>query len=272
MIFDIQRGSLVDGPGVRTTVFFKGCNLRCAWCHNPEGQLFEKQMMHFKNKCIDCGKCEKICPNSLKNCDFCEKCVTYCPQGAREISGKELSINEIMEIILKDKDYYGEDGGVTFSGGECMLQIDFLRSLLIECKKNDINTAVDTAGHIPYSYFENILPYVDMFLYDIKCIDSDLHKEFVGVDNSLILENLRKLLQAKCKIWIRIPVIEEFNASSHKIQKIKAFIDKNGYAEKIELLPYHAMGEHKYCALGLTHTNFSAPSKETLSELRKIFK
>lgn len=270
MIFDIQRGSLVDGPGVRTAVFFKGCNLRCAWCHNPEGLLPQKQMMHFENKCIECGKCEKICSKLHTECDFCGKCVTFCPQNAREIAGKEFSVNEILEIILKDKDYYGKDGGVTFSGGECMLQIELLKSLLIECKKNGVNTAVDTAGHLPFSYFEEILPYTDIFLYDLKCLDNEIHKKYVGVDNSLILDNLKRLLSTKTRIWIRIPLIEGVNASLEHMKKVRGFFDKYGHPEKIELLPYHAMGLHKYEALGLNAPEFLAPSKEQITILRNL--
>ena len=271
MIFDIQRGSFVDGPGVRTTVFFKGCNLKCAWCHNPEGILPQKQMMVFKNRCIGCGKCEKICPNTFEKCDFCGKCVTFCPQNAREITGTESSVQEILKTVLKDKDYYGKDGGVTFSGGECMLQIELLKSLLIECKKNGINTAVDTAGHLPFSYFEEILPYTDIFLYDLKSLDNKIHKMYVGVDNSLILENLKKLLNKKARIWVRIPLIEGINSSDKQIQEARKFFDKYGHPEKIELLPYHSMGLHKYAALGLGHSEFTAPSKEKIESLKKLF-
>ncbi len=271
IVFDIQRGSFVDGPGIRTTVFFKGCNLRCAWCHNPESQADKKQMMLFGDKCIECGRCKAVCPNALKSCDFCEKCTILCPQSAREISGNEFSVDDIIGIILKDMDYYGSDGGVTFSGGECMLQIEFLKELLIECKKNGIHTAIDTAGHIPYSHFEEILPYTDMFLFDIKCMSVEKHKKYVGTDNALILENLKKLLKTEKKIWVRVPIIEGVNSSSDEMLKIKDFFDKHSYPDKIELLPYHSLGEHKYCALGRKAPNFKAPSDHTLRALKEIF-
>ena len=156
-IFDISRASLVDGPGIRTTVFFKGCNLRCAWCHNPESQSARAQMLVYQNKCTGCGKCKEKCPHDLESCNLCGKCALYCPHDAREICGKEYTVDEVLKEILKDKTFYDNSGGgVTFSGGECMLQIDFLEELLKACKQNGIHTAVDTAGHVPFDYFERI--------------------------------------------------------------------------------------------------------------------
>ena len=190
VIFDIQRNSFVDGPGIRTTVFFKGCNMRCKWCHNPESQSAQKQMMYYKDKCTGCGKCAKVCPNQLKKCDFCGKCELYCPADARKICGKEYSADEVFNEIAKDKTFYeNSGGGATFSGGECMLQIGFLCEILKKCKENGIHTAVDTAGNVPWEYFEKILPYTDIFLYDVKAFSEDLHKRGTGVSNKLILEN-----------------------------------------------------------------------------------
>lgn len=271
-IFDIQRTSYVDGPGIRTTVFFKGCNLRCKWCHNPESQSAARQMLFYKNKCTGCGKCKEKCPNSLKKCDFCEKCTIFCPRDAREICGKEYTAEEILKIVLKDKDFYdASGGGVTFSGGECMLQIDFLEKILHLCKKNGIHTAVDTAGHVPFEYFERILPYTDLFLYDIKCSDSEKHKHFTGVGNEKILENLAKLLGMGASVWVRIPIIPSVNDGEEEMRKIKALLDSFGMPEKIELLPYHAMGEHKYEAMGKAAQKFSVPSDLQMKQLKAIF-
>ena len=162
-IFDIARASYVDGPGIRTTVFFKGCNLRCAWCHNPESQSAKREMLFYKNKCTGCGKCKEKCPNLLEKCEFCGKCVLFCPHDAREICGGEYTVDEVMHQVLKDVTLYeGSGGGVTLSGGECMLQIDFLLELLKACKEKGVHTAVDTAGHVPYEYFERILPFADL--------------------------------------------------------------------------------------------------------------
>lgn len=265
-IFDIQRGSFVDGPGIRTTVFFKGCNLRCKWCHNPESQSPKKQILFYKDKCTGCGKCKTVCPYNHENCDFCGKCALFCPNDAREICGKEYTIDEVLKEILKDKDYYGQDGGATFSGGECMLQIDFLEEILKSCKENGVRTAVDTAGNVPWEYFEKILPYTDLFLYDIKCVSEELHKDGTGASNGLILENLKKLSKNKAEIIVRIPVIPEFNGNLDEMKKIADFLN-DLIIRKVEPLPYHAMGEHKWGALGLSCQRYSVPTNE---EMQKI--
>ena len=271
-IFDIERNSYVDGPGIRTTVFFKGCNLRCAWCHNPESQKGTPEMLFYQNKCIECGKCKEKCPSALANCTLCGRCTVYCPADAREICGKEYSVADVLNDILKDKSLYeASGGGVTFSGGECMLQIDFLVEILKECKRNGIHTAVDTAGHVPFESFQKLLPYTDLLLYDVKCYDSEKHKRYTGVGNELILENLRKLLISQKRIWIRIPIIPDVNDTVEEMQAIRQFLDNCGHPEKIELLPYHSMGDHKYAALDKTAHRFSVPNKEQLSHLKNIF-
>ena len=270
-IFDIERNSFVDGPGIRTTVFFKGCNLKCAWCHNPESQDFKPQMMFYKDKCKGCGKCREICPTP-DGCTICGKCTFYCPVDARKVCGREYTVDEVFAEVIKDKAYYDNSGGgVTFSGGECMLQIDFLLEILKKCKENGIHTAVDTAGHIPFERFEKILPYTDLFLYDIKMFDSQKHKKYTGVGNELILENLKKLFKSNVKIWIRVPVISDINDSIEEMKKIKDFLDENGKPEKIGLLPYHAMGENKYSAIGENVCTFNTPTNETMGLLKSIF-
>ena len=210
VIFDIQRNSFVDGPGIRTTVFFKGCNLRCKWCHNPESRSSKPQIMFYKDKCRGCGRCKGV---TEKDVGF------VCFSDAKQICGKKYTAEEVFGIIQKDKPFYEtSNGGVTFSGGECMLQIDFLCEILKKCKDNKIHTAVDTAGFVPWESFEKIIPYTDLFLYDIKAFNNDVHKEFTGVSNELILNNLVKLSERKANIAVRIPVIptvnEEYQAFS----------------------------------------------------------
>ena len=272
ILFDIERNSYVDGPGIRTTVFFKGCNLHCAWCHNPESQSFSPQMMFYADKCIGCGKCRKVCAHQLRSCSLCGKCTLYCPKDARKLCGKEYTAQKVLAEIKKDKAFYdASGGGVTFSGGECMLQIDFLEEILKLCKENGIRTAVDTAGHVPYERFERILPHTDLILYDVKLFDSRRHEQFTGVGNELILQNLQRLLASGAKLWIRIPVIAGVNDDPEEMQRIKEYLDRCGKPEKIELLPYHAMGENKYRALGQEPQPFSKPTDEKLAQLKTIF-
>ena len=271
-IFNIERNSFVDGPGIRTTVFFKGCNLHCAWCHNPESQAAKPQMLVYPNRCTGCGTCKRKCPHALETCDLCGECALYCPHDARDICGKAYTVGEVMREILKDKTFYEKsNGGVTFSGGECMLQIDFLEEVLKACKKEGIHTAVDTAGHVPLAYFERIRPYTDLFLYDVKCYDCDTHRKYTGVSNELILSNLEKLLKTGRSVWVRIPIIPTVNDDEKELQHIKAFLLSSGRPEKVELLPYHAMGEQKYAALGKEVQAFSVPSEEKMSQLKKCF-
>lgn len=261
-IFDIQRTSFVDGPGIRTTVFFKGCNLKCAWCHNPESQNSKKEILFYRDKCTGCGRCANLTADDHH---------FVCFNAAKEICGKEYTVDEIFDSIIKDKVFFDSSGGgVTFSGGECMLQTDFLCEILKKCKENGIHTAVDTAGHVPFACFERILPYADLFLYDVKLFNREKHEQYVGVGNELILENLKKLFEKKATLWIRIPIIPGVNDSIEEMQKIKDFLLSYGPPEKVELLPYHAMGENKYEALGKAATAFFAPEQEKLEVLQKI--
>ncbi len=270
-VFDIQRSSFVDGPGIRTTVFFKGCNLRCAWCHNPESQSAAPQMMVYADKCKGCGKCLEKCPHDLKSCELCGKCELYCPADARRVCGKVYTADELLEEILADKLFYeASGGGATFSGGECMLYPEFLASLLQSCREQGVHTAVDTAGHVPFSHFERVLPFTDMFLYDVKSMDTQVHKAYTGVDNALILDNLARLLARKARVWIRVPVIAGVNDNEGEMRALAAFLKKHGAPEKIELLPYHAMGESKARAIGREPRIFKAPDKERINALYKI--
>lgn len=270
VIFNIQRISFADGPGIRTTVFLKGCNLRCAWCHNPESQSFSKQLLVYKDKCTECGRCKEVCPYHFEECDACGKCVTSCMNDAREICGMEMSPEEVFEEIIKDRVFFeSSGGGVTFSGGECMLQIDFLAEILRMCKENNIHTAVDTAGNVTWDRFSKIIPYTELFLYDIKSMNTQIHKKYTGVGNELILENLTKLLKQKVKVWVRVPIISGINDTMGEMAAIKEFYKINGFPEKTELLPYHTLGKNKYCALNREAENFEIPSQKIIDKLYK---
>lgn len=262
IIFDIQRSSFVDGPGIRTTVFFKGCNLKCAWCHNPESQAFKPQIMFYKNKCTGCGRCVGL---TVDDRGF------ICLNGAKEICGKEYTSDEVLREILKDKAFYdNSNGGVTFSGGECMLQLDFLCELLAKCKENDIHTAVDTAGNIPWEHFERVLKYTDLFLFDIKLFDAEKHKKYTGVDNKLILADLKKLFEAGANVCIRIPIIGGVNDSVEEMQRIASFL-KPYRPTAVELLPYHDLGLHKYDALDMAKQTFYVPSEDDMKRFNELF-
>lgn len=270
-IFDIQRGSFVDGPGIRTTVFFKGCNLRCAWCHNPESQSPRPQMLFYRNKCTGCGKCKEKCPHGMAQCDLCGTCTLYCPSGAREICGRDYTVVELLAELCKDKDFYARSGGgVTFSGGECMLQLDFLKEILRQSKENGLHTAVDTAGHVPYASFLEVLPYTDLFLYDVKSMEEGRHKQYTGVGNGQILANLGRLLQGGARVWVRVPIIPGVNDEDEDIHSLNRFFAENGRPKKVELLPYHALGEHKYAAAGKEATRFAVPGEEKMAHLRAL--
>ena len=268
-IFDIQKGSLVDGSGVRTAVFFKGCNLSCKWCHNPESQEYKIQIMHYRDKCTSCLKCKSVCPHS-DGCVLCGRCALYCPNDAKEICGRDCTYDEIMAEIESQVEFYEETGGgVTFTGGECMLQINFLKELLKGCRKRAIHTCIDTAGNVPFEYFERIIPYTSTFLYDVKCITEDLHEKGTGKSNRLILDNLKKLSEKSCEIIIRIPLIGGFNDTDEEIGKIKDFLKNLNY-KAVEVLPYHSMGNHKYDALGIRCTEFKAPTKERVAQIKEF--
>lgn len=208
MLFDIQRGSMVDGEGIRTTVFFKGCNLRCTWCHNPESQCYSPECLFDKNKCTACGKCAATCPqNACENilidrtlCIGCGKCADVCADGAKTLCGKYMSVVELFSEIEKDKKFYEvSGGGVTFSGGEPLLQPLFLIDICKMCSENKINVNIDTAGFIPWQNIECVLPYADVFLFDIKAITDTLHIHGTGCSNKIILENLNKLDNSRKK-------------------------------------------------------------------------
>lgn len=264
-IFDIQRFSIYDGEGIRTNVFFKGCNLRCLWCHNPESQHMENQLMFYKSKCVGCGECKKICSYTFKaECTACGKCVDICSHGARKITGRTVTSDEVVAEVCRDRAFYETSGGgVTLSGGEPLLQVDFAAEILKKCREAGINTAIETAANVPWSFFEKVLPYLDCVLCDVKCIDENLHKKLTGVSNKTILENAERLKKENIKLTFRMPVVPTLNDG--EVGKVKAFAGET----PLELLAYHNTGSDKYSALGIKYQldDICPPTAEFMKSL-----
>nr|WP_300090948.1 trans-4-hydroxy-L-proline dehydratase activase [Sedimentibacter sp.] len=283
-IFNIQKFSVHDGPGIRTTVFFKGCPLKCLWCHNPESQNINTQILYDRDKCVLCGTCEKICPKGAikiennhlttdESCDCCGKCVIYCIQGARQIAGKEYTVDDVLKEVLKDRVFYEKSsGGVTLSGGEPLIHIDFVEELLKKLKDNNIHTAVDTCGAVSFENLKRAARYTDVFLYDIKLMDDEKHTEFIGMSNKLILDNLKKLSLIHKNINIRMPIIEGVNGDEEHIIKTISFIEGLNIS-KVNLLPYHDIAKHKYKKLGKVYEDdrMSKPSDEKMQKFKEMF-
>lgn len=288
-ITNIQKFSIHDGDGIRTTVFFKGCPLKCEWCHNPETQRFEKEMQVDREKCTGCGTCASVCPNGAvrmtedhwpswdpKACTFCGKCENFCPAGVREIVGREYTVKELTKELMKDQMFYEESGGgVTFSGGEVMsMDMDFILAMAKELKRQDVTLTIDTCGYVPYERFEKILPYVNTFLYDVKVMDPELHKKYMGTDNKLILENLIRLSQDGARIYIRIPTIKEVNGNEENMKETIAFLKEHDiHPAGVNLLPYHDTGSGKYAKLDMEYkgTDLHAPDKEEMEAFAALF-
>ena len=244
MISGIKRMEIHDGDGLRTTVFFKGCPLRCIWCHNPESLSFEKQAAFFKSKCISCG----ICKNERN-----EKTAEECPTGAVEIYGREYEADELVEILLQDEPFFkNSGGGVTLSGGECLAQSDFAVALSKKLYERGISVYVDTCGCVKREIFEKIIPYTDKFLYDIKAIDAKVHEKCTGKDNQLILDNLAFLCGEGCKIEIRYPLVMGYN--DRECENIAKYLSGLQGITKVKVLQYHSFSASRYEALGMFNT------------------
>ena len=264
-IFEIKRFAVHDGDGIRTTVFFKGCPLKCVWCHNPEGIDFKPQLAYYENKCIGCGECVSICPSGAHNtgesghlfnrdlCIACGKCTDVCLGNALTFYGKEMTVDELLPILLEDKEFYETSGGgVTLSGGECLIQADFCAELLKVLKENGIHTSVDTCGFVSKESFDKVIPYTDVFLYDLKAIDEDVHIKCTSVSNKLILDNLKYLDNCEKKAEIRIPYVPNYN--DDQIKKIGEFLSKLNNVVKVRVLPYHNYAGSKYKSLNIKNT------------------
>ena len=286
-VFDIQRFSIHDGPGIRTTVFMKGCNLRCQWCHNPESFNGKAELEYFTGKCTSCGRCVAVCPEKAISadpegvrwdrelCTLCFSCVDACLNEARVKVGEEKDSADIMKTVLRDMPFYkNSGGGVTFSGGEPLLQIDFLLEMLKIAKDNGMHTVVETAGNVSEMSLDRVIGLVDLFLFDLKLMDRERHRMATSVSNERILDNLQRLDKAGAEILVRIPVIPGMNDDDENMEATAAFLTGTTSIRRVELLPYHKMADHKYAGLGLENPtkDFSMLPKGKLDALYEILR
>lgn len=262
LIFDIQRFSLHDGPGIRTLVFMKGCPLTCAWCSNPESQKNRPEVMYYADKCLECYNCIDHCPNSdvlkqkwplvLDECEGCGSCVTACLAEARQLIGRRVTVDNVLETVLRDTIFYEESGGgVTVGGGEPTQQAQFVGRLLEKCQKQGLHTAMETCGHVSWKKFSRLLQHVDLLLMDIKHMDPDRHKALTGVGNTRILANARQAAANGQEMIIRLPLIPGFNDGFDQLSKLARFIrDELSHVNRVDILPYHSTGQSKSIHLG----------------------
>ena len=287
-VFDIQGLSVHDGPGCRTLIFLNGCTLNCIWCSNPEGISRRPTLLYFSSKCVACGSCVDNCPQnairienekliiSRQLCIVCEKhsCTDDCYTDALKLSGYEITVSKLFEIIQRDRQFWGHEGGITLTGGEPLLQLDFAKAILSKCHQAYIHTAIETCGNIPWKNFQEVIPYVDWIFFDLKHLDSQEHLKVTNAGNTLILENAELLSREyNGRLIFRLPLIPGFNDSNENIDSIISFIKKTGRNE-INILPLHHLGREKYKLLDNIYpgSTFPVPTKEKLRDIERTFK
>ena len=284
-VFNIQRYSIDDGPGIRTTVFFKGCPLSCVWCSNPESQNLAPELMHRESICKRCYRCVAACPVGAITvgadgididrdvCTVCGDCVEVCPHDAMRITGREMTVDEVMDVIRRDADFYRDSGGgITLSGGEVLLQPDFALAVFKASKELGFHTTLDTAGQGDTEALKRLLPYVDLVYFDIKHIDPKVHRAQAGRTNEAILSNFKEVAASDVPVVVRVPVVPGFNDSSDAISDIADLVATESPGATVHLLPYHRYGQQKYDMLGLDYELAAAetPSPEFMKAARKI--
>jgi len=285
LIFNIQRFSLHDGPGIRTTIFFKGCPLSCLWCQNPEGLTKQQELFRYNNKCIGCKTCIKICPEMAvkiegrgiiidrSSCRVCLICAENCPTGALEAVGKEVTLKELTDEVLKDRILFEESGGgATLSGGEPLIQEDFVAKLLKALKANNINTAVETGGYVSSKVIDKTAPWTDLYLYDLKLIDPHESIYYTGYTSSPVSNNLKHLVNKGCRLAVRMPLIPGINDHHDNIARVTSILRENGI-KKLELIPYHNMAAGKYKGLDLEYRlpRLQPPTEKQVAAVKEAF-
>ncbi len=283
-VFNIQKFCTDDGPGIRTTVFLKGCHLRCAWCHNPEGLSMAPTLAYTEMNCVSCGLCAAVCENgahSFENgiheidrekCVRCGKCVENCPYHALSFCGERMTADAVMQSVLADKAFYSPKGGMTVSGGEPLLQPDFVYALLSLAKQNGIHTCIETSGAVDFAVFERIMDLVDLFLFDIKETDEQNHIKYTGVSSKLPQENIRKLDAAGKAVLMRCPIIPGVNDRESHFEALNTLYRSLDCAVGIQLMPYHMLGQGKTTRFGAKTQAFKVPSAEQKAEWNRNIK
>lgn len=273
IISNIALCSLHDGDGVRAVVYFKGCGLNCKWCHNPETNSKKPEIIYTPVKCICCGRCIEVCPSChiikdgkmeflRKNCTGCGKCFEACPTGALSLCGEYKTVSDVFNFVMKDAHYYeATGGGVTLSGGECLLWSDFCAELLKKCKENGVNTAIETALFVDWLKIQKVIPYVDLFYADLKIPNSKKHEKYTGSGNELIIENMQKLTKEAKRVIIRIPLIPTVNDGDEDIKGFAEIIKTLGKIEGVEVLKYNNLAEAKYNGVGKSFYSFAKESQ-----------